>query len=193
MADEPFLSRWSKRKTEARAGTPPPVEPVPEPAPPAPVPAPEAASVPAEPLPPVESLTMESDYTGFMKPEIGEDLKRGALKALFKDPHFNVMDGLDIYISDYSQPDPLPPEWLSQLKQMKRLGAYEEKVEEVPEPAREVAEASSEAATEAVAESEQASLEPTGKTLPEQGLVEAPSRDSSHTVDGVTPPPGVPE
>jgi len=190
MADEPFLSRWSKRKTEARAGAPPPAEPAPEALPPATTPASEAASVPDEPLPPVESLTMESDYTGFMKPEIEPDLKRKALKALFKAPHFNVMDGLDIYIADYSQPDPLPPEWLSQLKQMARLGAYEEKV---PDPAPGTAEVTSEAAPGVVAEADPATLEAPEKTLAEQGLVEAPSRDSSHTENGVASPPGVPE
>ena len=31
-----------------------------------------------------------------------------AMKKLFTDPHFNVMDGLDIYIDDYRKPDPLP-------------------------------------------------------------------------------------
>ena len=30
-----------------------------------------------------------------------------ALRQLFTDPHYNVMDGLDIYIDDYSKPDPL--------------------------------------------------------------------------------------
>ena len=29
------------------------------------------------------------------------------MKKLFADPHFNVMDGLDIYVGDYTQPDPL--------------------------------------------------------------------------------------
>src|SRR5262245_1650512 len=117
MADEPFLSRWSKRKTEARAGKRP-EEPAPEPArvhaaaqPPG-----APAAEPAAPLPPVESLTPESDFTGFMKPEVDESVKREALKTLFTDPRFNVMDGLDVYIDDYSKPDPLPPEWLGQLK-----------------------------------------------------------------------------
>ena len=132
MTDEPFLSRWSRRKNESRsdAETPPAaaevaVQPVP--------------AVAVEPLPPVESLTPESDFTGFMKPEVDEGLKRRALKTLFQDPHFNVMDGLDTYIDDYSKPDPLPPEWLAQMNQMKHLGHYIEKALEAVEPKSETA------------------------------------------------------
>jgi hypothetical protein len=34
------------------------------------------------------------------------------------------MDGLDVYIDDYSKPDPLPEEWLGKLNQLARLGDY---------------------------------------------------------------------
>jgi Protein of unknown function (DUF3306) len=65
---------------------------------------------PAEPaLPAIDSLSIESDFTGFMQPGVDESLKRGALKKLFSDPRFNVMDGLDVYIDDYSKPDPIDP------------------------------------------------------------------------------------
>jgi len=134
MTDEPFLSRWSRRKNLSREGA--------EPVPPPPVPAAPAANAApaavAEPLPPVESLTPESDFTGFMKPEVDEGLKRRALKTLFQDPQFNVMDGLDTYIDDYSKPDPLPEGWLAQLRQVARLGDYQEpKPEEAQAPASE--------------------------------------------------------
>ena len=49
-------------------------------------------------LPPVDTLTIESDFTKFMRPGVDEVQKRGALKKLFSDPRFNVMDGLDTYI-----------------------------------------------------------------------------------------------
>src|SRR5262249_48088579 len=85
-------------------------------------------------LPPVESLTAESDFTPFMQPGVDPGLKREALKALLGDPRFNVMDGLDVYIDDYSKPDPMPVEWLEKLNQMKRLGEYlEPTVSEAPE------------------------------------------------------------
>ena len=67
------------------------------------------------PLPPVESLTFDSDFHGFLQPKVDEAVKRAALKKLFNDPRFNVMDRLDVYIDDYSQPDPLPREWLQEL------------------------------------------------------------------------------
>jgi hypothetical protein len=48
-------------------------------------------------------------------------LRRSALKKLFSDPHFNVMDGLDVYIDDYSVSEPIPPEMLAGLKQAQRI------------------------------------------------------------------------
>ena len=124
--DDNFISRWSKRKLAARSGKPT-AEAGPD-RPPAAV-VPESSGIQSEPsapapLPPVESLTPESDFTAFMKPDVDPGLRRDALKVLVRDPRFNVMDGLDVYIDDYSKPDPLPPEWLGQLNQMKRLGAY---------------------------------------------------------------------
>jgi hypothetical protein len=96
------LSRWSRLKHEAaREKT------VPAPAA-AVAPAPEAAVPPPQPLPPVESLTIDSDFTAFLSPKVDEGLKRAALRKLFSDPHFNTMDGLDVYIDDYSKPDPMP-------------------------------------------------------------------------------------
>ena len=74
-------------------------------------------TAPAATLPPVESLTPQSDFTAFLQPDVEEGLKRAALKQLFRDPRFNVMDRLDVYIDDYSKPDPIPPEILRQLVQ----------------------------------------------------------------------------
>ena len=55
----------------------------------------------------VRSLTTDSDFTPFMARAVASDVRNAAMKRLFADPHFNVMDGLDIYIDDYTQPDPL--------------------------------------------------------------------------------------
>lgn len=129
--DDNFLARWSRRKTEARArpteapaAAPAVAAPaVAAPAVPAPVPA-GADAAPAEPapLPPVESLTPESDFAPFMKPEVDGETRRKALKALFADPHFNTMDMMDVYVDDYSKPDPLPAGWLEKLEQLSHLG-----------------------------------------------------------------------
>ena len=68
-------------------------------------------------LPPVESLTIDSDFTAYLQPKVDEALKRRALRQLFRDPHFNVMDGLDVYIDDYTKPDPIPPEIVREMVQ----------------------------------------------------------------------------
>ena len=106
---EAFLSRWSRVKREAVA----------EAAKPAPVVS--AAEVPEPPLPPVDQLNFESDFTAFMKSKVVEEgVRRAALKKLFADPRFNIQDGLDTYIDDYSIEDPIPPELLEQLQHVKR-------------------------------------------------------------------------
>lgn len=116
---EPFsLKRWSRRKRAAAHGVPD--GPIPAPATSVPAAAAAAASVPgsvaeAAPLPPVESLTFESDFSAFMQPKVAEDTKRAALRKLFSNPSFNVMDGLDIYVGDYTQADPMPAGMLEKL------------------------------------------------------------------------------
>ncbi len=50
-----------------------------------------------------------------MQPKIAEETKRAALRKLFSDPSFNVMDGLDIYVGDYTQSDPMPSGMLDKL------------------------------------------------------------------------------
>ena len=132
---ERFLTRWSRRKQEVRE---PPVEPQQQTAP-----AVDPKAPPPE-LPPVEKLTIESDFRGFFHPKVNEDLRRSALKKLFADPHFNVMDGLDVYIDDYSQPNPLPAAMLAQLRQAQKIIAWAKegtedaktKTAELPDDAR---------------------------------------------------------
>lgn len=129
MSDDNFLARWSRRKRASTAGPERPVADAnapkgvipPSSAPPASQP---SAETPPPPLPPVESLTPESDFTPFMRPEVDPDLRQRALRALFRDPGFDVVDAMNVYIDDYSKPDPIPAEWLGKLQQMARLGEY---------------------------------------------------------------------
>ena len=58
------------------------------------------------------------------------------MKKLFADPHFNVMDGLDIYIDDYSKPDPIPTPMLRQLASAKFLDLFDEEEKEEAEAAQ---------------------------------------------------------
>ena len=147
MAEEPsgFLGRWARRKTDALQG-----KPLDEPAAPAKS-APGAslaaspaalvadsaqASAPATPpaespekllsLDDVQALTQDSDFKPFMARNVGADVRNAAMKKLFTDPHYNVMDGLDIYISDYSIPDPIPESMLRQMVGAKLLKIFNE-------------------------------------------------------------------
>ena len=138
MSDDHFLARWSRRKHAAVKGEPVEIPP-PGTQEGSAMPAVSAEPAVPAPLPPVESLTPDSDFSPFMGADVDELLRRRALKTLFQDPRFNVMDGLDVYIDDYSKPDPLPPEWLAQMNQMKHLGHYIEKALETVEPKSETA------------------------------------------------------
>ncbi|WP_114857912.1 DUF3306 domain-containing protein [Azospirillum brasilense] len=105
---ETFLSRWSRRKQEARGA---PVE--------APEPQeerdaadePQAIAVPPpepfdpESLPPVESLGADSDYTGFLAGNVPQELKRQALrKAWTSDPVIAGFRGFAEYDWDCNAP-----------------------------------------------------------------------------------------
>ena len=143
MSDEGFLARWSRRKAGIAApaderGDAAPAAPLPGATAPPPSPAlpegtgvePAAAEVAGTaPLPPptladVAALTRESDYARFMAPGVDRSVRNAAMKKLFSDPRFNVMDGLDVYIDDYSKPDPLPLEMLKKLRQSEMLGLF---------------------------------------------------------------------
>jgi hypothetical protein len=103
--DQNFLHRWSRLKREvsvkpeATARTDVPV-------------------APAE-LPALDGLSFESDFRVFMHAKVDEGIRRAALKKLFSDPRFNVIDGLDVYIDDYSKEDPIPPGMLAQLQHVR--------------------------------------------------------------------------
>lgn len=186
MSDEEqnFLTRWSRRKAAAReraAPDAPPQEMAPPPhdapaaaesgvaplrpvgVPPETAPAGSSAGVPdvAAELPPIETLQgLASDYRAFFKRDVDQGLQRAALKKLFSDPHFNEMDGLDVYIDDYGIPDPIPPEMLADLKHARGL-LFDDPVEE---PVNEVAAGADETvATQAAAD-----------VAPEGGAAEVP-------------------
>ena len=135
-----FLRRWSNRKSDARQGK----ALAPEPAPDTPLPPKSEAAPPvtacagsvANPVVPtptlqdVEPLTPASDFSAFVQREVPADVKNAAMKKLFADPHFNVMDGLDVYIDDYSHPDPLAPAMLRQMASAQFLKLADEPQEE---------------------------------------------------------------
>ena len=153
-----FLSRWSRRKSEHREGRPErekgqgdetvgeevASEPdaVPAVSPQAVVPAAGGATVPAaasegvrtddvpQELPPVESLTPESDFKPFMGQNVDPATRGAALKRLFSDPRYNEIDGLDVYLEDYNKADPIPPAMLRMLDQARSLGLFDDEAED---------------------------------------------------------------
>ncbi len=110
--DKSFVARWSQRKEAARER---------EAATPATVAKPEEADSPPPELPPIETLTKDSDFRPFFHPKVDAKLRQAALRKLFSDPHFNIMDGLDTYIDDYSVSEPIPAAMLAQLQQARRI------------------------------------------------------------------------
>ena len=147
-----FLGRWSQRKQDIRAGKP--------------LAEPEIAvkavvvnndsveagdgstvavfeekpEIPSPKLPTmadVHELTAESDFSPFVAKNVAPEVRNSAMKKLFTDPHYNVMDRLDIYIDDYSQPDPIPMAMMRQLASAKFLNLF--KAEEEAEAAAEKA------------------------------------------------------
>jgi len=98
-----------------------------------------AAAPEAEPLPTMEDvalLTRDSDYSRFVRPGVGPGVRNAAMKKLFSDPHFNVMDGLDTYIDDYSKPDPIPLSMLRRMNQSKLLGLFADEPAQGDDPVR---------------------------------------------------------
>jgi hypothetical protein len=116
--EENFLKRWSRLK---RAPAALPTEPA-KVAKVDPVAAAAAGpTTPSAPLPAVDGLELSSDFLPFMQGEVAEGVRRAALQKLFSAEHFNVMDGLDVYIDDYNKFEPIGEEMLRQLMQARAL------------------------------------------------------------------------
>lgn len=118
MDAESFFSRWSRRKTEARQEDQKPADAQNARAaqPPA-----EKPATPPPTLQDVDKLTHSSDFSPFVARQVDEIIRRAAMKKLFTDPHFNIMDGLDVYIEDYNKFEPLTPEALAELNHAEAL------------------------------------------------------------------------
>jgi hypothetical protein len=148
-AEDGFLSRWSKRKVAVRSGTetlaeapartgavsetaaqdprtlaPAPSTPVASAA--APTPAPVVEDPPRPTMEDVACLRRSSDFACFVQPGVDPAVSNAAMKKLFSDPRYNVMDGLDTYIGDYNTPDPIPLAMLRRMNQAKFLGLFDD-------------------------------------------------------------------
>ena len=93
---EGLFQRWSQRKQDVKQAETQelPIEQT-EPEDPALV-------LTDEDMPPVESLSDDSDFSGFLSPNVSEELRKVALRKLFNGAVFNQRDGLDDYDDDFT-------------------------------------------------------------------------------------------
>jgi len=153
MTEKNFLSRWSRKKaglTEETASTQstPPIAKVSTPMPLSKNEATEANQPAADhdqkqPPPPtledVEKIDVKApDFSAFMRPDVDPAVQQAALKKMFSDPHFNVMDGLDIYIDDYTKSEPIPLDMLKRMRQSELLGLFKSAEELYPESTQKI-------------------------------------------------------
>jgi hypothetical protein len=119
---ENFLGRWSRLKREQEE------KPVAQKN--------ESQDQPPE-LPPLDQLTPDSEFSGFMHPKVEDALRRAALKKLFSDPHFNIPDPYEAYSGDWTVGEAIPDEMLATLNQARTLLFSEQEKEQEKEQPKE--------------------------------------------------------
>ena len=135
---ESFFSRWSRRKTDDKAHSDDPqssdaadgtgTEGSPEP-----------AATDAD-MPPLESLGEDSDYSGFLSPEVSDKLRQTALRKLFHGKAFNIVDGLDDYDDDFITALPLGDIVTADMRYQAEMELEKAKAALLDDPAGEVPE-----------------------------------------------------
>lgn len=129
-----FLSRWSRRKLQARdtdterpaAGssdvTPAVAEASTDASESTASQSPEPPREPTdEDMPPLESLHQDADVSMFFSSKISPQLRRQALRKLFHAPKFNIRDGLDDFDEDYTYFAPLGDTVTADMRYMKEV------------------------------------------------------------------------
>lgn len=87
--------------------------------------APAPASTPTERRQPtvddVALLGPDADFSAFVTQGVDKAVQRLAMKKLFSDPHFSLMDGLDVYIDDFTKSDPIPAAMLASMEHARNM------------------------------------------------------------------------
>jgi len=139
MPEEGFLKRWSRLKATGEVAEVPDPLPAAPIAPDAPALAPlQADAVADKPLPTLADaarLTPDADFSSFVAKDVDKSVQRLALKKLFADPHFHVMDGLDMYMDDYNKPSPVSAAMLAALDHARSALRHPDRVKEEAEAA----------------------------------------------------------
>lgn len=172
--DKGFVQRWSRLKQQARKEQQPAKEAaavtVPSPAEAPPTEDKKGKKKEEKPfdladLPPIESLTKESDYSLFLRPEVPEELRQKALRRLWAtDPVLSAPDLFDMHNLDYNAV-PTFPEGVKTLYRVGRgvIDALEADAEEAATKKSKVA--SDHAAASAESGDEDVAAKPTDAAL----------------------------
>lgn len=182
---ESLFSRFHRRKTEARLAEHVPTEVVSEAAP-------DEATLPVvasstagaakidertdADMPPLESLSEDSDFTGFLSPKVSESLRRAALRKLFHGEGFNVIDELDDYAEDFTTFETLGDIITADMHHRIELEARK----------------SAEAAKQALLPSDETTTEPSKEVASNQTVsveTEESSQNAQRTTDGAPAEP----
>jgi hypothetical protein len=208
-AGEGFLSRWSRRKREVvEAPEPPgtenpladvatPGSPAVETGPDAPgtppaeraaCPIPEIPAVDPASLPPLESLTVDSDFSAFLKPGVPTLLRNAALRRMWSlDPAIRDYIGPVDYQWDFNIPGGLPFGFANEL-----TGDVSKLLAQAIGKIEELAEATPGEATPGMAEAGVPNS-PLGGPAAEDPEEEAPPAMLAEANPAIEPPPLAPE
>lgn len=103
-------------------------------------------------MPPIDTLTEESDFSGFMSGGVSDKLRNLALRKLFGAPSFNIRDGLDEYDEDYTYFEKLGDIVTSDMKHQMELEEAEKREQQMEEAATEEKQPEDELAGQSTAE-----------------------------------------
>ena len=145
QSDDRFLNRWSRRKQEARnelesghAGLPEPGEDTPGEDTPGEnkvvseselQPLPPELVLTDEDMPAIETITGDSEVSGFLSEGVSEALRKRALRRLFHSAVFNRRDGLDDYDEDFTSFEKLGDIVTADMRHRMEMEAQKEEAE----------------------------------------------------------------
>ncbi|WP_331506874.1 DUF3306 domain-containing protein [Novimethylophilus sp.] len=111
-----FLRRWSRLKIQS-------------------------ASPVAAPQPAAEAHGTDADVSALLRPEVERGVRQAALRKFFMSDRYRVMDGLDVYVDDYSSLELLPAALLGRLVHATALlsaGELEQETSTIPKTSPEL-------------------------------------------------------
>lgn len=184
--DEPFLTRWSRRKREAAVRLPEPQKPAAGEAQAVP-PAPEPPVTAELPLPPIESIQAATDLQPFLASTVPAELTRAALRrAWIADPAIRDFVGLSENAWDFTASDGVPGFGALTVDDVRKLVAEMTKPAEAAESERRDTPAATEPVPDTASSADSSpdlppdSAEPSAPTRPDRAAPEtnpaAPAR-----------------